>query len=81
MNQQELAQLLPHRDHMLLIDEAELIEGKAYGKKYITGEEFFLKGHFPENPIVPVLAEKLAEKFPEITVKISEKHRDHMKFY
>ena len=39
-------------------------------------------GHFhTENPVVAVLAEKLQAAFPEITVKISEKHRDCMKFY
>ena len=53
MNKEELMNILPHRDHMLLVDEAEVIDGVAYGKKKITGEEFFLKGHFPGNPIVP----------------------------
>ena len=39
-------------------------------------------GHFcTENPVVSVLAEKIAAQFPEITVKISESHRDCMKFY
>ena len=39
-------------------------------------------GHFhTENPVVAVLAEKLQAAFPEITVKISAKHRDCMKFY
>lgn len=39
-------------------------------------------GHFhTENPIVTVLAEKIAAAFPEIEVKISEKHRDCTKFY
>lgn len=39
-------------------------------------------GHFhTENPAMEVLAEKIAAHFPEITVKISEKHGDHMKFY
>ena len=39
-------------------------------------------GHFhTENPVVAVLAEKIAAAFPEITVKISEKHSDCMKFY
>ena len=39
-------------------------------------------GHFyTENPVVPVLAEKLQAAFPEIQVKISETHRDCMKFY
>lgn len=39
-------------------------------------------GHFcTENPVVAVLAEKLQTAFPNIEVKISEKHRDCMKFY
>ena len=39
-------------------------------------------GHFcTENPVVAVLAEKLRKAFPEVQVKISEKHEDCMKFY
>jgi len=39
-------------------------------------------GHFyTENPVTACLAEKIAAKFPEVTVKISETHRDCMKFY
>ena len=39
-------------------------------------------GHFhTENPVVAVLAAKLQAAFPEIEVKISEKHQDCMKFY
>ena len=38
-------------------------------------------GHFyTENPVVAVLAAKIAGAFPEITVKISETHGDCMKF-
>ncbi|MBQ4550400.1 MAG: Nif3-like dinuclear metal center hexameric protein [Oscillospiraceae bacterium] len=39
-------------------------------------------GHFyTENPVVDLLAKKLAAAFPEVEVKISEAHRDCMKFY
>ena len=39
-------------------------------------------GHFhTENPIVPVLAEKIAAAFPEIQVEISKTHTDCMKYY
>lgn len=39
-------------------------------------------GHFPtENPVVSVLAGKVRAAFPEVTVKISETHRDCMKFF
>ena len=39
-------------------------------------------GHFyTENTVTACLAEKIAAKFPEVTVKISETHRDCMKFY
>ena len=38
-------------------------------------------GHFyTENPVVAVLAEKISAAFPEVEVKISESHRDCMKF-
>ena len=39
-------------------------------------------GHFhTENPVVAVLAEKIAGAFPEVEVKISESHSDCMKYY
>ena len=39
-------------------------------------------GHFhTENPVVAVLATKIAEAFPDVEVKISETHADCMKFF
>lgn len=39
-------------------------------------------GHFyTENPVISVLAEKIAAAFPEVQVKISETHGDCAKFY
>ena len=39
-------------------------------------------GHFhTENPVVAVLAEKIAAAFPDAEVKVSETHTDCMKFY
>ena len=53
MNKEEIMEILPHRDNMLLLDEVIKEDDKAKGKLKITGEEWFLKGHFPGNPIVP----------------------------
>lgn len=54
MNREEIKNILPHREPMLLLDEAELNEaGESVGKYTVKGDEFFLQGHFPGNPIVP----------------------------
>ena len=39
-------------------------------------------GHFhTENPVMPILAEKLAARFPEVEVVFSKNHTDCMKFF
>lgn len=53
MNREELKEIMPHREPMLLLDEAEVVDGKAFAKYKVRGDEFFLQGHFPGKPLVP----------------------------
>jgi 3-hydroxyacyl-[acyl-carrier-protein] dehydratase len=53
MNRDEIKKILPHREPMLLLDEVERTDTGAVGYYTVRGDEFFLQGHFPGNPVVP----------------------------
>ena len=63
MNREEIKQLIPHREPMLLVDEM-VMDGECVRANYtVRGDEWFLQGHFPGNPVVPgvVLCEIIAQ--------------------
>ncbi|MCL4416374.1 MAG: 3-hydroxyacyl-ACP dehydratase FabZ [Actinobacteria bacterium] len=65
LNKKEIEQILPHRDPFLFVDEiTELIPGEyAKGIKYVKEDEYYFKGHFPGNPIMPgvIIIETIAQ--------------------
>ena len=53
MNQEEIKKIIPHRDNMLLLDEVTQEGEYAHGKYLVPADAWFLRGHFPGNPVVP----------------------------
>ena len=55
LNKSDIANLLPHREPMLLIDQLYNIK-KLYSATAVVNvkkDSFFLQGHFPDQPIMP----------------------------
>ena len=58
------------------------VKYNGFWDAYEQGVTLIDAGHFyTENPVVAMLAEKIAAAFPEVEVKISDTHADCMRFY
>ena len=53
LNRDIIKTFLPHREPMLLIDDVAMEGNEAIAHYPVRGDEYFLQGHFPGNPIVP----------------------------
>ena len=54
MNTHEIERFIPHRKPMLLVDEiVSRTETEIVCRKTFHKDEFFVQGHFPDQPIVP----------------------------
>lgn len=67
INQEQIKSSIPHRDPFLLVDEVHVLEeGKKYlGLRHVKKEEYFFKGHFPKNPVMPgvLVIESMSQAF------------------
>ncbi|MDO4439262.1 MAG: 3-hydroxyacyl-ACP dehydratase FabZ [Eubacteriales bacterium] len=61
----EIQEIIPHRHPFLLVDcIEELVPGeKAVGYKSVSFDEYFFRGHFPDEPVMPgvLIIEALAQ--------------------
>ena len=55
LTKEEITELLPHRDPMLLIDSLINIKklSSATAIVNVKKDSFFVQGHFPDNPVMP----------------------------
>jgi 3-hydroxyacyl-[acyl-carrier-protein] dehydratase len=55
LNKEDIINLLPHREPMLLIDELSEIDklSSATALVKVRKDSFFVQGHFPQNPVMP----------------------------
>ena len=55
LNKDQIRDLLPHREPMLLIDELYDIKDlkSATALVNVSKNSFFVQGHFPDNPVMP----------------------------
>ena len=55
LSKDDIINLLPHREPMLLIDELSEIDklSSATALVKVRKDSFFVQGHFPQNPVMP----------------------------
>lgn len=64
MNIEDIKSIIPHRPPFLFVDEVtELSDEKIIAQRTIRPDEFFFRGHFPGEPIMPgvLIVEALAQ--------------------
>lgn len=81
-DKKEIKQVIPHRYPFLLIDNiVDVNPGKrVIAQKKFVKEDYFLEGHFPDNPIVPgvIIVECMAQASCFLSLNLVENRKEKM---
>ena len=80
----EIMDIIPHRHPFLLVDTIEeLVPGvRAAGKKCVTYDEYYFRGHFPQEPVMPgvLIIEALAQ-VGAVAVLMQEENKGKLGYF
>ena len=84
LNKEEIKKIIPQREPFLMIDEVEeFTPGEsAIAYKYVDEKEWYFKGHFPGNPIMPgvLITESLAQTGAVAILSLEENKNKNVLF-
>ena len=79
LNKKDIANLLPHREPMLLIDELRDIKKlhSATAIMNVKKDGFYVQGHFPKQPVMPgvLIVEAFGQAAAALTAHGIDKER------
>lgn len=84
LNQDDIKKIIPHRDPFLFLDKVDnLIPLKsATGYKFVSEDEEFFKGHFPNEPVMPgVLILEAMAQVGAVVVLVNEEYKNKIVYF